>query len=748
MLARLAALAVHRPRSVAAGALVLVVVAGVLGSRAPQRLSTGGFEDPDSESARAARLLAERFDAPNPDLVLLVTAPGGDVDDPAVAAAGAALTAELAADPRVDSAVSYWTLGGPPPLRSRSGDRALVLAEIAGSDEAVVDRGGALAADYRRVDGAVRVDVGGFGPLFHEITTTIEEDLVRAEVLALPVTLALLVVVFGTVVAALLPLAVGVLAILATLLVLYLLTLLTEVSVFALNVTTALGLGLAIDYALLVVSRFREELDSGHPPPEAVARTVQTAGRTVAFSAGTVAASLAALLVFPFAFLRSFAYAGVAVVVVAALASVLVLPALLALLGRRVDRLRIRRIAPPRVGEGPWHRLALAVMRRPVPVATAVVAVLVVLGLPFLHLRLGVPDDRVLPPGAHTRVVADAIRAEFSSFEASPLIAVVPDLGGAGTAAIDGYAAALSALPGTARVEALTGVYAGGRRALPPTPLSARHAAAGATYLAVVPAVEPASPQGEALARAVRAVDAPFEVLVGGSAAELADAGAALLARLPLALGVVGAVTFVLLFLLFGSVLVPAKAILLNLLSLTAAFGAMVWVFQDGHLAHLLDFTPTGSITITVPILMFCVAFGLSMDYEVFLLARIREEYDRTGDNRQAVAAGLERTGRIITAAAVLIAVVFLAFATGRVSLMKLIGIGLALAILVDAFLVRTTLVPAFMQLAGRANWWAPAPLRRLHARLGFSEAGTAAAARGGDATRDGTPGGGSAAGR
>jgi RND superfamily putative drug exporter len=379
-------------------------------------------------------------------------------------------------------------------------------------------------------------------------------------------------------------------------------------------------------------------------------------------------------------------------------------------------------------------------MRRPVPVALAVVAFLVLLGTPFLGVRFGLPDDRVLPPSAEGRQVAEAVRDRFATDESSALSVVASGIGDptAHLADIDGYATALSRLDGVERVDALTGSYAGGARlqgslaagADPAVPPEARRfAAADGTWLSVVPSVEPYSAAGEELVAAVRGLDAPLGAQVTGPSAQLVDTKASLFGNLPAAGAIIALVTFALLFLMTGSVVIPAKALVLNLLSLTAIYGAMVWVFQDGHLAGLLGFTPTGTIDTSMPVLLFCIAFGLSMDYEVFLLSRIKEEHDRTGDTVASVAAGLERTGPIVTTAAALLAIVFIAFATSEVSFLKLFGVGTALAILIDATLIRALLVPAFMRLAGRANWWAPAPLRRLHARVGLREASGASGA-------------------
>jgi RND superfamily putative drug exporter len=499
---------------------------------------------------------------------------------------------------------------------------------------------------------------------------------------------------------------------------------------------------LAIDYSLFIVSRYREELRRGLPVSDAVVRSVETAGRTVTISALTVAVSLSALLIFPLYFLRSFAYAGIAVVLLAMVAAIVTLPALLAVIGHRVDSQPARRRAAAAVTSGDggageqaeetdgfWHRVATTVMRRPLPIAAAVTIVLLLLGAPFLRLSVGLPDERVLPESSEARQVSERIQAGFPGDTAAAFPVVVEADAVVDRAALASYAAEVSEIDGVARVEGTDGVYqdgvpvddgsqAAGARRDP-----ARYVRGGTAWLEVVPSVELQSGAGEQLVEEIRDLDASFDTLVGGSAAQLVDTKDALLSRLPMALAIVAAATLVLLFLMTGSVLIPIKALVLNLLSLTATFGAMVWIFQDGHLSGLLDFTATGRIDSSMPILMFCIAFGLSMDYEVFLLSRIKEEYDRTGANAASVALGLERTGRIVSAAAALLAITFIAFGTAEVSFLKLFGVGLALAVLMDATVIRGLLVPAFMRLAGPANWWAPPALQRIHRRVGIAEA-------------------------
>jgi len=742
---RLGQLILRHRRLVLILALAFLPVAGILGGNVKQHLSAGGFADPASESTRAAHLLDARFGGGAPNLVVLVTARGGNVDDPAVEAAGLALAARIAKEPGLRGVKSYWELQHAPPLRSKDGRQALILGLVPGDEDAIQDTTAGFAERYRVTTGPITAEVGGVGEVFREIQAQAGRDLKRAESLTLPLTLGLLVLVFGSAVAAGLPLAVGALGVVGTLLVLRVITALTDISIFAFNLTTAMSLGLAIDYSLFIVSRFREELRRGHEPDRAVLRSMQTAGRTVAFSALTVAVSLAALLVFPLPFLRSFAYAGIGVVATAAVGALVVLPALLAVLGRRIDNLALFRHRTKEVEDGFWYRRARAVMRRPVITVIVVTAVLVVLGLPFLHLDASVSDDRVLGPGAAARRVGDAIRTNFSSREAAALAVVSTQQFDSATrnGAIDTYAQTLSALPGVARVDAATGHYASGINVLGPSELSRRFISTEhGSWLSVVPAVEPFSPAGEALVKAIRRAPAPFPVVVGGEAARLVDLKASLAHRLPLALGIVALSTFVLLFLMVGSLLVPIKALILNMLSLSATFGALVFVFQEGRLANVLKFTPTGNINVYTPVLLFCIAFGLSMDYEVFLLSRIKEEVDLGADNDDAVAIGLERTGRIVTAAALLMAVVFVALATGQVTVVKIFGVGLALAVLVDAFLIRATLVPAFMRLAGRANWWAPRSLRRLHLLYGIweTEPLDIVDVRTADDTHDGTP--------
>nr|WSS68960.1 MMPL family transporter [Streptomyces sp. NBC_01175] len=701
-----------RPRLALLAALVITALAVFAGSGVADRMGSGGWEAPDAESTYTTQVLEREFPDSQPNLLLLVDGGAASVDDPAVAAEADRITERLSAEPGITGVGSYWRTKSPA-LRSTDGHEAIVAARIEGDEKGageILDR---IAPSYRGTHGPVEVSVGGPVAVRHEMQSIIQEDLLRAELIALPVTLVLLVMVFGSAIAALLPLGVGIVAILGTNAVLRGITEFTEVSVFAQNLTTALGLGLAIDYALFIVRRFREELAAGADTRVAIGTTLRTAGRTVLFSALTVAVSLAAMMVFPQYFLRSFAYAGIAVVLLAAAAALILLPAALMLLGPRVNSLDLRRLlrrrgktasGPVEAGEGPgrgWARFSVLVMRRAPVFAVVTTVGLVLLGLPFLGVKFGTADDRQLPATAESRVVQEHIRDGFPGSPGGGLEVLAE-----GAASPDRYAAyreRIAALPGVQRVDG---------------PVTA----GGSAYYDVLPEGEAVGQGAQDLVRELRAEPAPFDTSVTGAAAVLVDSKAAIADRLPWAVGIIVVVTLLLVFLLTSSVLIPLQAVVLNALSLTAMFGAVVWVFQDGNLSGVLSFTSTGDIETTLPVLMFCVAFGLSMDYGVFLLSRIKEEYDRTGDHEHAVTFGLRHTGGLITAAAVILAVVMVAIGTSRVTNTKMLGLGIALAVLMDAMVVRSLLVPAVMKLMGRVTWWAPAPLRAFHQRFGLSE--------------------------
>ncbi|MGS2805031.1 MMPL family transporter [Nocardia sp. MW-W600-9] len=705
---------------------VLAVVLGALGATLFERVEGGGYTDPGSESSRALEVLREEFGQTPPNLLLLVQTESS-VDDPESTAAATALVANLQEREGVTDVASYWTTHQPA-LRSVDGKQGLIVASVLGSEREIDERVAAIAGELSGTQGTLQVRAGGFAMLMHETVEQGKRDIAKGEAIAFPLTLIALLFVFGGLVAASLPLLIAFLTVLTTMGALWVLTLFTPLSVSATNVATLLGLGLAIDYSLLIVNRYRDELSEGRTPAGAVATTLRTAGRTVVFSALTVAVALAGLLFFPLLAIRSMGYAGILVAALAATVSLTVLPATLLLLGTRIDKgqlgwwfLRAPRPAP---GEGAWHKLATAVMRKPIPIGLAVTALLLILGAPFLGVHLGFPDERSLPESMPSRQVTEIVHADFSESDQNPLVAVLPE-SAYSAAGLDAIARQLSDLAHVRRVDTATGSYAQGGLLAGPTVANARFRADRGVYLSIVPTTTESAALSELVGQ-VRAVETPSELLVGGVPAANVDSIAAIEDALPWALGFVVILMLIVLFALTGSVVLPVLAVVLSALSLTATFGALVWIFQDGHLSGLLGFTVTGDLAATVPVMLFAAAFGLAMDYQVFLLSRIREEYDRTGKNDTAVALGLERVGRIVTAAAILISVVFLGFLASDITFMKAFGIGLPLAVIVDATLVRGFLLPAAMKVLGEANWYAPEFLRRLHDRWGLDESGGA----------------------
>ncbi|WP_326799836.1 MMPL family transporter [Streptomyces sp. NBC_01808] len=726
MLTRIAELVLRRTRLVLALAVVAVVAMAALGFGAFGKLSAGGFSDPGSPSSKAQEVIDDRFGG-DTNLVLLVSAESGGLGGDAARERGLEVTEGLRAESTVTSVMSYWDRGGEG-LTSQDGSQALVLAHVAGGDEKEADHAKTLTDEYAGTSDGVTVRAGGGAAVSNDVSMQVAADLALAEAIAVPLTLVLLVLAFGSVIAALLPLAIGLVAIFGTFAELWVLGSLTDVSVFSVNLTIALGLGLGIDYGLLLVSRFREQLAAGDEVPAAIRRTVATAGRTIAFSSATIVAALAALLVFPQYFLRSFAYAGIGVVAISAISALVIIPALLAVLGHRVNRGRIPGARAMRRTDAPlWGRIAGAVMRRPALTALPVLGVLLLAASPLLGVSYGTPDERVLPESAQGRQVATALREDFAVDDSTAIDVVTT--GAVAGPDLTAYATELSRLDGVARVAASNGTYADGA-AGPAGPAAEALGRPEAQRLTV--SVEPAPKSGAAqhLVEEVRAVPAPggVETLVGGTDAELVDAKDSIGSRLPLAVGMVLITTFVLLFLFTGSVVQPLRAVVLNAVSLAAAMGVMVWIFQDGHLSGMLGFTPQPMDT-AMTVLMFCIAFGLSMDYEVFLTSRIKELHDAGADPATAVTSGLARTGRIVTMAAGLLAVSFFAFGTGEVSFIQMFGLGSGLAILIDAIAVRGVLVPAAMRLLGRHAWYAPRWLRRVHGRVGLSEAGPGPAA-------------------
>jgi putative drug exporter of the RND superfamily len=726
MLDRLARLAVARPKTVLAATLVLMIAALGYGSGITERLSGGGFYSASSESQRAAALL-ERFHVGKPNLVILATDTSGrSVDDPGAVAAGQALTEQLAATPGITTVTSYWGTGKSELLRSNDGTKALIVAHVEGDEREFAAAARRLIASYRDTErGPLKLELGGEAVSYVDVTDQLNRDLASSEAIAMPVILVLMTLVFGSLVAAGLSLAIGALSIVGSLGLLALLSEVTPVSSYALNVTTILGLALAIDYSLLVLTRFREERTLAQPLDDAIIESVRTAGRTVVFSATTVALSVLALLAFPMMFLRSVAYACVGVILLAAVCAIVVVPAMLRTLGPRIDSLNVRRAIPRLMLRGAharlkaeengfWFRSSRLVMRRPVAMGGAVLILALVLAAPFSAIRLNFSDDRSLPATIESRSVGDVVRSEFPA-QATAAMDVILE-GSAGADQLDGYAVALSQLPHVVAVKLGMTSYVDGQR-LGETPVPD----ANGGYLTVLPDVDPYSDAAHQLLDQVRGTPSPGTVHVGGLSAENFDTKDALFERVPLAIALIVMAMFGVLFAFTGSVLLPIKALVLNLVSLSATLGAMVFIFQEGHLKWLVgDFTVTGTLATPTPILIICLAFGLSMDYEVFLLSRITEEYRVHGDTNLAVMSGLQRVGPIVTAAALIMSVVFIAMATSQVSFVKLLGLGLTLAILFDATLIRGVLMPAAMRLMGRANWWAPGwRQRRAHPVVG-----------------------------
>jgi uncharacterized membrane protein YdfJ with MMPL/SSD domain len=693
--------------------LLFVAFAGAWGTGVFGKLSSGdNFTPPSSQSQREANAADQVFGRNDADVVVLYRSATMTVTDPAYRQA---VTTALNSLPRADVAkvATYWSTGSP---RLVSTDRHSTYAvlQLTGADDAARHQTydtikndltpASLAAN------GVTARAGGNVAMEVAINNEVTADIAKAEGFSMPVLLILLLVIFGSLAAASLPVAIGGVAILGSFTVLRLLTMATTVSVYSVNITTILGLGLGIDYGLFMVTRFREELHRQPTVEQAVARTVATAGRTVAVSGVTVAVALTSLMLFPEDFLRSMGYGGVATVAVDVLAALIVLPALLAVLGHRVNALRIRRSVerPPQAeSSGGWYRLARSVMRRPLVYVTVITIALLALGAPFLRISWGGTDARTLPAASTVRQVSETLDSQFPVNSTDPIEALItgPGASAGGSAALASYLHRIDAIPG------VTGTQVTGSK--------------GDTIrvdVGYTPA--PVSSAARHIVTQIRALAPPAgaAVLVGGTTAGLVDELASLGSVLPWMALLICVSTFVLLFLAFGSVVLPVKAIVMNALSLGATFGVVVWIFQWGHLSGLLRFTPTGSLDPTMPILMAAIIFGLSMDYEVFLLSRIRERYDQTGDNTVAVAAGLQRTGGVITSLALLLIIVVAAFSASGITFIKLLGVGMIVALLVDASVVRILLVPATMRLLGRANWWAPRPLRRLYARYGFKE--------------------------
>jgi RND superfamily putative drug exporter len=707
MIERWGAFVARRALAVLLAGIALTLAAGAYGSGVFDSLSQGGFDDPDSESRRELVAEQDTFGNRSADVVAIYSSDDLTADQPEFRSAVADVVARIP-DGTAASVVPYYAGGAAPGMVSQDGHAAQLMISLAGSTQDDFlsnydELSPALTAD------GVDTDLAGPFSVYDDVNEITSEDLARAETISMPVVIVLALLIFGSLVAAFMPALVGLVAMMGALAVVRLLTLVTDVSVFSVNVISLLGIGLAIDYALFVVSRFREELaalpdDEPEAAAIAIRHTMVTAGRTVLFSGLTVAAALSSLLIFPQAFLRSMGYGGIAAVLIAMLAALTVLPATLRLLGRRVDAGRLpwrrHRPVPGSDEHGRWARLARGVMRRPVVVIVGTVAALLVVASPFLGARWGSVDYRVLPDDAAAHVAANKLTEDFGPETSSANLLVE----GSSSEDVAAY---------TREVRAVDGI-------LDVRPVAQQ---GDVTLLQATWSGNSQTERSQDVIGDLRAVDPPHgTVLVGGQSADTVDLIASVGAHLKWMGLIVLVVMLALLFLAFGSVVLPVKAVVMNLISITASFGVVTWIFSDGHLSGLLGFTPQGYLDATNPILMLAILFGLSMDYEVFLLSRVREQWDLTGDNDEAVVTGVEKTGRIITSAALLLGVVIGAFALSGIVFMKMIGIGMLVALLVDATVVRALLVPATMKLLGDWNWWAPGPMRRWWDRHGFRE--------------------------
>jgi uncharacterized membrane protein YdfJ with MMPL/SSD domain len=709
-MSRIADLTWNHPKRVLAAVAAFAVLAVGIGHDVEKHLKAAGFTDPSSESERAKGVLGDAlgYDA-NPGLVLVVRNPDGgrlDVSSPTVRREISRLSREVAQVEYVGRVVN--------PLRDRRAGAELVardghslVVSVHLNTTDLEDKGGLVAEDVEPIAESSNLDVamGGFAAGFNDTNDQTKTDLTKAELIAFPILALLLLIVFRGVIAASIPLLIGVLSIVGTLFVLRVMSMFVDTSVFALNIATGLSLGLAVDYALLMVSRYREEIGRGGASREAHRRTVRTAGRTALFSGFTVAAAMAALVVLPQRFLYSIAVAGASVGVLSAVMAILVVPSMLALLGPRIDALSIRRGPAVSDESDGWYRLARGVMRHPIGVALASTVLLLAAASPLLWTTLTGPSAEAVPPGQPSYDAYRYLEAHYPR-----------DVAEAVTVTVDGRATDAELADFGNQIEALGGVVRG-------TPMvRASDQVAFANYALPGPALDEAS---QDTVEEIRALDPPgtATTLVSGNTASFIDEKQSLLDHLPLVVGIVAATTLLILFLLTGSVLLPLKTLLMNAMTLGATLGIVVLAFQDGWLDGLFDYTGPSAVEMTSLVFLFAVIFGLATDYAVLVMARIKEQHDLGANNEDAVATGIGRTGRVITAAAVMIAVVFLAFGVSTVFFMKEIAVGMAVGVLLDATVVRGLLVPALMRLLGDWNWWAPAPLQRLQRRFGFSEA-------------------------
>ena len=691
MFEKLGKFIVKRSKIVLLVFILATLAAGAIGSQAFGRLDSGGYSDKNSESSKAADYVINKFKVQEPIVTLVVDSTTG-IDDPAVAAKGIVLEKQVRAVVGVSKTYSYWSTGGSPTMKSKDGKAGFILiyGNLKSNDFDGLSKLGATI--QQKFDGKFQgLDVYASGPgvVTHAINHRIEKDLALAETIAIPLTFLLLLFVFGALVASAMPLFVGVTAILGSFFLIYLFTHFTSVSIFALNLITGLGLGLGIDYALLMVNRFREELHHGKDVGESVVITVATAGKTVFYSGLTVFVTMASLLFFPLNFLKSFGLAGVAVIALAVTGAIFALPALLMLLGHKVDKGVVRRSAITPKEDGRWARTARNVMQRPIPVVIACLVVLGLLAAPVVNIAFAQIDSRVLPASDRAAISSQVIDTRFDGLVGSPIEVVVPN-GVGREAEINTFLDQVRKVDGIVRIGAFE-IYGKDIR------------------VQVISSKGSRSTASEVVIHDIRDLKMPAGTLIGGSAADFTDSQDGIAKTLPISLGWIALTVLILIFIFTGSIILPIKAVLLNAMSLVATLGAITWVFIEGHLKWLVgDFTVTGTLDTGSIILVAVVVFGLSMDYELFLLSRIREEHLSGKSNVESVAVGLQRSARIITAAALLLAVVFATFMTSGVTSIKMLGFGVSLAVILDATLVRALLVPALMRLFGERNWWAP----------------------------------------
>jgi RND superfamily putative drug exporter len=689
-------LVAHQRKKVLALFILGTIFAGVVGSQVFSRFDSGGYSDPGSDSAKVWEYLDSTFKVKDPAVVLVVDAGKKTVDDPEVVASAARLEARVRSENSAESVLSYWSAGAAPSLKSTDGRAAYLFIYLKSKDFSQIDRnGGYYQKNYDGKFEDLRIYASGGAVFANAINGRIQDDLKVSEAISIPLTFLLLILVFGAMAASAMPLVVGVTAILGTLFLLFLMTFVTDISIFALNLTTGLGLGLGIDYALLIVNRFREELHKGLSNEDAVVNTLKTAGKTVFYSGLTVVLTLVSLTFFPMNFLKSMGYSGAAVVSLAVLGALVPLPAILAILGKRIDKGVVRRNGLVQKENGRWADLARFVMHRPISVVIASLALLAILVAPIANVKFSQVDSRVLPKNDRAYIASNFIAENFPGQESNPIEIVFPKGVNQG-AEITEFAGAISQLPGIVRI-------------------GAPQSAGESVRLVAIHSMPPRTPEAEELITDLRSLPAPAGTIVGGIAADYADTQQAIAKNLPFAAWWIIISVLLLLFAFTGSILLPIKAIILNFLSLAATMGVLTWVFIEGNLRWLVgDFIQTGALDTSTIVIIAVVAFGLSMDYEVFLLSRIKEEHDLGRSNTESVALGLQRSARIITAAASILAVVFASFILSGVTSIKMMGFGIAFAILLDATIVRALLVPALMRLFGEWNWWAPRMFRRF----------------------------------